>query len=194
VPVGVIKIFFSGWTFHFFQFPENTWGVHPIVLRRLRPHCARMKSKVLRVCCLSVAVGGAISLAGCVVRPDGRVAFAPIIIAAPQPVYVAPQPVYYAPGPVVVAGPVMVPDDYTWDGVEYVGLVGDQYYYLGPGNMWLLAEPFRLERFHGWERDHRDWREHAVHNDRFRTDHNGHVQPARGRPAKGGEQKKDGGR
>ena len=53
----------------------------------------------------------------------------------------------------------MVPDSYAWDGYEYVGLVGDQYYYLGPGNVWLFCEPFRLERFHGWERGHADWRD-----------------------------------
>jgi len=71
----------------------------------------------------------------------------------------------------------MIPESYVWDGVEFVGLVGDQYFYLGPGNVWLVAEPFRLERFHGWERDHRDWRDHATPNDRFRTDRNGHIQP-----------------
>jgi len=145
-----------------------------------------MKSKILSVCFLSIAAGGVVFISGCVVRGGGRVAFAPVVIA-PQPVYIAPQPVYYAPGP-VVEGPVMVPDEYTWDGVEYVGLVGDQYYYLGPGHMWLVAEPWRLERFHGWERDHRDWREHATVNIQFRTDFHGHVQPARRGP--GREQKK----
>ena len=33
-----------------------------------------------------------------------------------------------------------VPDTYVWDGVEYVGVVGTQYYYLGDGNVWLLQE------------------------------------------------------
>jgi hypothetical protein len=73
----------------------------------------------------------------------------------------------------------MVPDSYAWDGYEYVGFVGDQYYYLGPGNVWLFCEPFRLERFHGWERGHADWRDHAIRNDRYRTDRNGHVQSRR---------------
>ena len=71
----------------------------------------------------------------------------------------------------------MVPDSYAWDGYEYVGFVGDQYYYLGPGNVWLFCEPFRLDRFHGWERGHVGWRDHAVRNDHYRTDRNGHVQP-----------------
>jgi len=161
----------------------------PLSFIREKDH--RMKSKILSVGFLSIAAGGVVFLSGCVVRPDGRGAFAPIIIAAPQPVYIAPQPVYIAPEP-VVEGPVMVPDQYTWDGVEYVGLVGDQYFYLGPGNMWLVADPFRLDRFHGWERGHPDWREHATHNDRFRTDHNGHVQPARGGSAKGEKKKPEG--
>src|SRR5882724_10667051 len=87
--------------------------------------------------------------------------------------------------PVVVArGPVYVPDGYASDGYEDVGVVGDQYFYLGPGNVWLLCERFRLERFHGWERNHHDWREHAIRNDRFRTDRYGHAQPRRGEPEK----------
>jgi hypothetical protein len=134
-----------------------------------------MKTKCLRVFILSIAAGGFVS--GCVVEPNGSVAFRPFVVVAPAPVYVAPQPmVVVAPPPVEVA-PVMVPDNYVWDGYEYVGLVGDQYYYLGPGNVWLFCEPFRLDRFHGWERGHADWRDHAIRNDRYRTDRNGHVQP-----------------
>jgi hypothetical protein len=129
-----------------------------------------MKSKWSRVFVLSVTAVGFVS--GCVVDPYGRVAFRPFVVVAPQPVvYVAPPPVEEAP--------VMVPDNYVWDGYEYVGLVGDQYYYLGPGNVWLFCEPFRLERFHGWEGGHGDWRAHAVRNDRYRTDRNGHAQPRR---------------
>jgi hypothetical protein len=88
-----------------------------------------------------------------------------------------------APQPVAVA-PVMVPDEYAWDGAEYVGPVGDQYFYLGPDNVWLLCDPIRLDRFHGWEREHRDWREHAIRNDHYRTDHNDHVQPRHDVPTK----------
>ena len=106
-----------------------------------------MKIKYLRVLILSMTAGGFVS--GCVVEPNGRVAFQPFVVVAPQPVMVV------APAPVEVA-PVMVPDSYAWDGYEYVGLVGDQYYYLGPGNVWLFCEPFRLERFHGWEKGHAD--------------------------------------
>jgi hypothetical protein len=98
-------------------------------------------------------------VSGCVVEPNGRIALEPLVIA---------------PAPV---GPVLVPDSYVWDGYEYVGLVGDQYFYLGPGNVWVVCEPWRLERFHGWERGHPEWRNQAIRNDRYRTDSHGHVQP-----------------
>jgi hypothetical protein len=129
-----------------------------------------MKTKYLHVLSLSIAAGGLGLLSGCVVEPNGRMAFQPLVVVAPQPV------VYAAP---VEVAPVMIPDSYAWDGYEYVGLVGDQYYYLGPGNVWLFCEPFRMERFHGWEGGHADWRDHAIRNDRYRTDRNGHVQPRR---------------
>lgn len=115
-----------------------------------------------------MAAVGIMIVSGCVVRPDGRVEFAPVVVA-PAPVVVAPAP--------AVEVTVGVPDDYVWDGYEYVGVVGDQYYYLGPGNVWLVADPFRLDRFHGWERGHADWRAHAIRNDRYRADRSGHVHP-----------------
>src|ERR1700733_3818462 len=144
-----------------------------------------MKTKCLRVCILSRASGGVTLASGCVVEPNGRLAFQPVVFVAPPPVYVAPVVVAEPPGP------VMVPDSYAWDGYEYVGLVGDQYFYLGLGNVWLVAEPFRLERFHGWERGHPDWREHAIRNDRFRTDRNGHVHPRHDEPGKVTPKKKE---
>ena len=136
-----------------------------------------MKTKCLRVFILSLAAGGFVLVSGCVVEPNGRLAFQPFVVVAPAPVYVAPQPMVVVASPPVEVVPMMVPDSYAWDGYEYVGLVGDQYYYLGPGDVWLFCEPFRLDRFHGWERGHADWRDHAVRNDRYRTDRNGHVQP-----------------
>ncbi len=127
------------------------------------------KSTCLPECLLTmVAAGWLALLSGCVVAPDGRVGVAfPVLTVAP--VVVA--------GPAVAVEPVMVPDSYTWDGVEYVGLVGDQYFYLGPGNVWLVAGPDRIAFFHGWERGHPDWRSHATRNDRFRKDARGHSQP-----------------
>ena len=120
-----------------------------------------MKTKYLRASVLLMAAGGLLWAAGCVVEPSGRV-----VVGVPPPVVVEPEP-------------VMIPDDYVWDGYEYVGLVGGVYFYLGPGNVWVRCEPWRLERFHGWEREHPDWHAHAIRNDRYRTDSHGHYQPRR---------------
>jgi hypothetical protein len=129
------------------------------------------KSKCLRAGFLMLATGGMALVSGCVVQPNGQVGlYLPVIAVAPPVVVVAPA---------VAVEPVMVPEAYTWDGVEYVGLVGDQYFYLGAGDVWLLAGPDRLERFHGWEHGHPDWRNHATRNDRFRKDARGHAQPRR---------------
>jgi len=86
----------------------------------------------------------------------------PVVVAAPAP----------PPAPVVVEQPV--PDSYVWDGTEYVGVVGTSYFYLGPNHVWLAFDPVHEERFHAWERDHHDWREHTIHNESFR----GHEAPA----------------
>lgn len=145
-----------------------------------------MKTKYLRVFLLSMAAGGLVLATGCVMERNGRVAFMPFVVVAPAPMVVVGPPAVEVGPPVVEVGPAMVPDSYAWDGYEYVGLVGDEYFYLGPGNFWLVCEPFRLDRFHGWERGHRDWRDHATRNDRYRTDRNGHVQQRHDAPSKAG--------
>ena len=132
-----------------------------------------MKTNYFRAGMLVLGVGGLALVSGCVVEPDGRVVYQPPVVAVAPPVVVeTPPPVEVAP-----PEPVYVPDGYTWDGYEYVGLVGDQYFYLGPGNVWLACEPWRLERFHGWERGHPDWRGHMTVNVRYRRDAHGHVAP-----------------
>jgi hypothetical protein len=90
-------------------------------------------------------------MSGCVVRPYGGVAVE-------------------APGPAVTVG--VYPDYYVWDGYEYIGVVGNQYYYLGPGNVWVVCDRVRLARFHDWERYHPDWHAHAIHNVHY---HQGYV-------------------
>ncbi len=70
-----------------------------------------------------------------------------------------------------------VPDNYVWDGYEYVGVIGNQYYYLGPGNVWLPLGSDRFLRFRTWESDHHDWRIHAIHNELYRRDAQGHDHP-----------------
>lgn len=117
----------------------------------------------------SIAALALLLVAGCVVRPDGRVGVEAGVVVAPPAVEVA-----------------MVPDDYYWDGYEYVGLVGDQYYYLGPGNVWLVCDPVRLDHVHAWEGVHPDWRVHVIRNDNYRTDSHGHYQPRHDRKDEGG--------
>jgi hypothetical protein len=89
----------------------------------------------------------------------------------PPPVQVAPIP---APGVTVTVG---VPDSYVWDGYEYVGVIGNQYYYLGPGNVWMVMPKDRYVRFHTWQGNHQDWRTHAIRNDLYRRDAQGHDHP-----------------
>lgn len=103
-------------------------------------------------------------MSGCVVTPYGGVGV-------------------YAPAPAVEVG-VGVPDDYVWDGYEYVGVIGDQYYYLGPGNVWLVCDPVRVAHFHDYVRIHPDWHVHATVNVHYRNDSHGHYQPRRARPEK----------
>jgi hypothetical protein len=138
-----------------------------------------MKMKYLSMSMLPVAACGLALMSGCVVQPGGVYVRPPVVAVVPPPpppppVVIAPAPVVVAPAPVVVG----VPDSYVWDGVEYVGVVGDTWFYLGPGNVWLVSDPVRIARFHDWERFHPDWRVRlAIRNDRFRTDRYGHVAP-----------------
>ncbi len=92
-------------------------------------------------------------------------------VAPPPPVVTVQVP---APAVTVQIG---VPDTYVWDGSEYVGVVGDQYYYLGPNNVWIACDPVRVAHFHDWEHAHRDWRTHATANVKYRLDAKGHDHP-----------------
>jgi hypothetical protein len=122
---------------------------------------------------LPIVAGGLVLASGCVVEPNGRVAFEPVVIA-PAPVVVDAGP---PPAPEVDVSVDVVPDNYVWDGYEYVGVVGGGFYYLGPGNVWIVCDRDRYDRFNGWQRDHPDWRNHMVRNDRFRNDAHGHAHP-----------------
>ena len=101
----------------------------------------------------------------------------PPIVVVPVPVIPAPTIVVPAPAPPAVTVEIGVPDSYVWDGYEYVGLVGSEYYYLGPGNVWLPMDAHRLARFHEWAKGHADWRAHAIVNEKYRHDAHGHVVP-----------------
>lgn len=85
-------------------------------------------------------------MSGCVVGGYGGVA-----VEAPTP----------------AATVVMYPDHYVWDGYEYIGIIGSHYYYWGPHRLWIPCEPFRVQRFHQWERHHPDWQRHATRNEDF---------------------------
>jgi hypothetical protein len=97
----------------------------------------------------------------------------PTIIVTPPAL---PTVVVSPPSPPAVTVAV-VPDTYVWDGTEYVGMVGNQYYYLGPGNVWMVMDPVRLNRFHGWQTAHADWRDHAIHNVKYRNYNHNQPQP-----------------
>ena len=99
---------------------------------------------ILGVCSATVAL-----LSGCV---EGGYGYVGVGVEAPLPAVEVE----------------VYPDYYWWDGYEYVGIVGGQYYYLGPRHAWIVCEPFRVERFHEWERGHPEWREHATYNEHYR--------------------------
>lgn len=93
-------------------------------------------------------------------------------------IHVPPPPVVVVPAPTVTVD--VVPDSYVWDSREYVGVVGAQFVFLGPGNVWLPMPHERIEFFHDWEKHHQDWREHCIVNERYRTDAHGKVHPWKG--------------
>ena len=137
-----------------------------------------MKMKYLSLTMMPIAATALALMSGCTIEPGRVVVSGPEVVAVPPPppaVVVAPAP---PPPPPVVT--VEVPDYYVWDGVEFVGYVGDTCFYLGPGERWVVCEPFRVARFHDWERFHADWRVRlAVRNDRYRVDRFGHSAPRR---------------
>jgi hypothetical protein len=102
----------------------------------------------------------AVLASGCVTR----VVYTPAPQAPPPP---PPGAVQAAPPAAPPAG-AYVPDYYTWDGYEYVGVSGDQYVYW-TGGTWLVCDAVILGRFHGWERYHTGWRRSA-----FRYHYRGH--------------------
>lgn len=101
-----------------------------------------------------------------------------VSINVPAPVVTIPAPVVTAPAVTVETPAVTVaPDSYVWDGSEYVGVVGGQYYYLGPGDVWLTMDGPRLARWHDWIHGHPDWHDHAIHNERYRGHADAHAAP-----------------
>ena len=83
-----------------------------------------------------------------------------------------------APGVSVTYG--AVPETYVYDGSEYVGCVGNQYYYLNSHKCWVPMDRTRLARFQSYQKAHADWRTHATRNMNYRHDANGHAVPLQG--------------
>lgn len=114
---------------------------------------------------IPLAIAGIAVAAVCLARPGIILTPPTVVVSAPPPVAVSPEPV------------VVVPDSYVWDGYEYVGVVDGQYYYLGPGNVWIVMDPMRLHRFDIWAGHHPDWRARATHNVRYRSGSAYHPHP-----------------
>jgi hypothetical protein len=102
--------------------------------------------------------------------------------AAGPNIYIMPPPpptvIITAPVPPPVVTVVVVPDYYVWDGDEYVGIVGDRYYYLGPDNVWIVMDPVRMHRFQLYVHDHPDWNGHMTHNVKYRNQDRDRTEPA----------------
>lgn len=80
------------------------------------------------------------------------------------------------PPNVTVVG--FVPDYCFWDGYEYVGWVGNDYYYWGPSHVWVICDPIRVQRANVWIKAHPDWCSHVTPSvqPRVDTDTHPHVQ------------------
>lgn len=81
----------------------------------------------------------------------------------------SPPPPVVAPVPPPTGYVTYVPEDYAWDGYEYVGVSGGQYVYWS-GGTWVLADPVIVARFQGWQHHHPEWRRHAMHYHREREE------------------------
>jgi PXPV repeat (3 copies) len=64
---------------------------------------------------------------------------------------------------------MQVPASYVWDGRQFVGPVGNQFYYLGPGNVWIPMDRSRMNNFRAWETANPHWRSWATPNVRYRA-------------------------
>ncbi|HEX3628621.1 MAG TPA: hypothetical protein VH280_24695 [Verrucomicrobiae bacterium] len=91
--------------------------------------------------------------------------------------------IFHPPRTVVTQPPVImapVPDFYVWDGNQFVGVVGNQYVFLGPGNVWMPMDPTRMRHFNSWATSHPNWRRQATRNTRYRRGGPARSQPMRG--------------
>ena len=66
------------------------------------------------------------------------------------------------PPPPGVAVVGFAPDYCFWDGYEYAGWYGGEYYYWGPRQVWVVCDPVRSQRVNVWVKTHPDWRARTV--------------------------------
>ncbi len=104
------------------------------------------------------------------------------VLGLAQYCWADPPPPMPAVPPPVVTTTVSYPTTYVWDGNEYVGVVGTQYYYLGSGNVWMTMSPSQQKKFDKWEAKHSDWRSHATRNTRYHNMQKNEPQPMKYHP------------
>ena len=61
----------------------------------------------------------------------------------------------------------VVPRRYVWDGFEFVGRGGNQYFYLGPNNVWTVMDDPRMRRFHEFQIANPNWQQQQIRNTRY---------------------------
>jgi hypothetical protein len=61
----------------------------------------------------------------------------------------------------------VVPRRYVWDGFEFVGRGGNQYFYLGPNNVWMVMDNARLRRFQEFQIANPNWQQNQIRNTRY---------------------------
>ena len=84
---------------------------------------------------------------------------------AQQPTTMSPMRQHGIPRSTPLSG--AVPETYVWDGFEFVGRVGGQYYYLGPHNTWVLMDQARRQRYQQWQRANPNWQQRQIRNNQF---------------------------
>lgn len=98
------------------------------------------------------------------------IATAGIALALANPCIAQPATVASARPPAIPRNSpqaLAVPQTYVWDGFEFVGRVGSQYYYIGPNNTWMVLDGVRLRRFQRWQKADPNWQQRQIRNTRY---------------------------
>jgi hypothetical protein len=84
------------------------------------------------------------------------------------------------PSPPPVAVVTYPPPYYFWDGYEYAAWFGDGYYWWGPGGVWIICDPVRVQRVTVWVNAHPEWHRPTAPPPQFRTPPPNAPPPTRG--------------